>query len=189
MPNNILRTLFSESRARILAVMFADGAPPTSIRELARKTKLSHSGVRRELHRLADNGFLTSHCIARKICFAANPGHPLYSTLRELIQRTEGLADALRKVLSGDDVVLAFVYGGNPAESCGDINLLVVSDAPPREIARRIAKIPDPGRNIAPLVLDPAAYARRQRNDKGFRRIMALPKTLLCGDFEIPAKK
>lgn len=78
----------SRSRAKILGKLFKRENPSFYLRRLAREIGLSAPVVHRELKNLVETGLVLQNTDGNRINFSANPEHPLFSVLCELVAKT-----------------------------------------------------------------------------------------------------
>ena len=77
----------SRSRAEILKRLFTPETPAIYLRRLARETGFSAPVVHRELRTLLELGLVRQNSDGNRINFSANPEHPFFEPLCELVSR------------------------------------------------------------------------------------------------------
>ena len=117
--------------------------------------------------------------------------HPLFRPLREIVLKTEGLADVLREALGTEGVQFAFVYGSIAAANAtagSDVDIVVVGSLGLREAVRRLGPAHDVlAREINPNVWTRLEFDRRRsENDPFLSRVLAAPTIAVIG--EVPGK-
>jgi predicted nucleotidyltransferase/predicted transcriptional regulator with HTH domain len=173
---DLLGSLFrSRTRARILALLFADPEREWHVRGLAREVDDSPGNVRRELLRLAGAGYLTCRSQANLVLYRLNQSHPLYPELRALVSKTVGAERLVGEALAGvAGVRLAFLYGSYAAASerpGSDLDVMVVGSAAGREVHRALRPVEDElRREVNYVLLDEREFTRRWRENDGFLR-------------------
>lgn len=81
----------SQSRAEILKRLFASGRPTFYLRKLAREAELSAPVIHRELQNMLELELVRQNSDGNRVNFSANPDHPLYPVLCELVKQAENL--------------------------------------------------------------------------------------------------
>lgn len=104
----------SKTRLRLLIKFFSNPEIQGHLRGLAEEFGESTNAIRKELNNLSDAGFLVRVADKNKIAYQANPHHPLFQNLRDLIRRYLGFDRLLDAVLERmgevDEVVLTGDY-------------------------------------------------------------------------------
>lgn len=164
MPCNLL--LGPRARRAVLARTFLSPEREYHIRELVRLTGLAPRTVHQEVEKLVRADILTERRDGNRRHVRANERHPLFRPVREIILKTEGLADVLREALGADAIEFAFVFGsmaGQDAKAGSDVDLLVVGSLGLREAVRRLSAAHDVlGREINPSVWTRSEFDRRR---------------------------
>jgi len=148
----------SPLRVRLLALLVGQPGQRYDQRQLAERSGFNLLGVQKELKRLLALGLVTREAEGRQVYYQANPQHPWFPELRNLMLKTVGLVDVLREALEplAAKVKVAFVYGSlaageETAES--DIDLMVVGNVEFGEMADALAPVHDRlGREVNPTV-------------------------------------
>jgi predicted nucleotidyltransferase len=188
-----LNALMPKGRSRVLAALLLRPERELYLREIASRTGVSLSSVQKEVARLTAAGILLRTRRGRQTFYRANTRAPLFPDLRAVLLKTVGLADSLREALADERTKLAFVYGsvvtGEDREG-SDVDVLVVTDAGPREVSDRIGAVEEEiGREINAVVLTPTEYRERSRRGEHFLRgVMAGRKLYLIGDDDEAAR-
>ncbi len=117
----------SRTRNLLLLTFFSNVRNTGYLRGFAEEFCESTNSVRTELLRLADAGLLASRDIGRRRYYRANPRHPLYPELRNIVHKSMGL-DQVRELLSGrEDVLLVLAIGAYArGRDSGTIELMIV---------------------------------------------------------------
>jgi DNA-binding transcriptional ArsR family regulator len=87
MQRTLLHGLFPTVRAEVLRLLFTNPKQELYVRELARLSFLSLQTVQDELAKLDAAQLISSRSNGYHRFYRANPRHPLYGTLRNLIVR------------------------------------------------------------------------------------------------------
>jgi predicted nucleotidyltransferase len=184
MSNSLL--LGPTARRAILSRTFLDPSREHHLRELVRLTGLAPRSVQQEVEKLVGADLLVERRAGNRRYLRANDRHTLFRAIREIVLKTEGLADVLRDALSPDGVEFAFAYGSIAAaqpRAGSDIDLLIVGSVGLREVVRRLKPAHDVlGREINPNVWTRQEFERRRReNDPFLSRVLAGPTIPIVG--------
>ena len=136
--------LFGKTRRNVLALLFGQPDRSFYLREIVARAGSGISQVQKELEQLVAASHVLREQRANQVHFHANPEASIYGELRGIVTKTFGVADVLREALARfkDRVRLAFVYGSiakGTAHATSDIDLLLVADLPPSELAVPLA--------------------------------------------------
>jgi len=85
MQRTLLHGLFPVVRAEVLRLLFTNPGQELYVRELARLSFLSLQTVQDELAKLETSDLISSRSNGYHRFYRANPGHPLYATLRRMV--------------------------------------------------------------------------------------------------------
>jgi hypothetical protein len=119
--------------------------------------------------------------------YRAHQQRPLYPGISSLVLKTVGVVDVFRETLRDTPVSVAFIYGSNaasPAESAGDLDLLVIGSIGKRELEKRLtagARTVDRGINFSLLTLEQFKWQKKER-DQILSTILAAPRLFIIGD-------
>ena len=175
-----------DARRLILARTFLDPEREIHLRELARLTRLAPRTVQQEIDKLVAADLLRERRDGNRRYLRANDHHPLYRPVREILLKTEGLADVLRSALESGTVQFAVVFGSVAAgitTAASDVDLLIVGQMGLREAVRRLAPAHDElGRVINPIVWTPEEFVQRRRTDPFAVRLLAGPLISVIGE-------
>ena len=185
MLSNLL--LGPTARRAILARTYLDPTKEYHLRELVRRTGLAPRTVHQEVEKLVRADLLAERRDGNRRYLRANDRHPLFRPIREIVLKTDGLADVLRDALGSDGIEFALVFGSIAAATPtagSDIDLLVVGDIGLRDAVRRLRPAQDTlGREIVPNVWTRAEFDRRRRaRDAFLTRILEGPSVPVIGD-------
>jgi predicted transcriptional regulator len=87
----VLDLLFPEARAAVLRLLFSNTRVQRYVRELAVMSGLALRTIQEELATLSAAGVISSWSNGYHRFFKANPAHPLFSDLRNMIQKSSRL--------------------------------------------------------------------------------------------------
>jgi len=163
--NALEQFLGSRTRAGILSCLFGTSPQRVHLRALVRETGASLGTVQQDLKKLEAMGLIASERDGNRLYYSADPKHPLYSSLRELVQRTTGVYGVLRESLGTKDICYAYVFGSvasGKAKAGSDIDLMVIGAVSLRKLASRLAEdTAKLGREINPHVMTLEEYLGR----------------------------
>lgn len=180
--------LLGKVRARVLGLLYGHPDESFYLRQIVRQTGAGLGSVQREVAGLRDANLISREQRGRQVFFQANRRSELFEPLRALTDRSAGLADTLRTALEPDHdrIRCAFVYGScarGTAQADSDVDLFVIGDAAPHEIADRLfdtqARL---SREVNPTVMPAGEFSRRAAGDAFLRRVLDGPKIFLIGD-------
>ena len=183
----ILPLFRSEMQLRLLALLLLQPERSWTLQELATDLDAPQSSVHRELSRAEDAGLLVRDATARPHRFAAVADDPMYEPLATLLKHSVGVEAELRSVLDRPDVKAAIIYGSwarGTRRPDSDIDVLVVGDAPLRDLRRVVRPIgKTAGRTVDITLLSPDEFVRmREEGASYLRSVLEEPTTPLVGD-------
>ena len=183
---SLLSVLFPQVRAEVLRLLFAEAGRELHLRELTRRSGLGLGTVQDELAKLAGVDLVTSRRDGYRRYYRANAGHPLFSDLQQLVLKTAGLSDVLVEALQGvKGIEVAFLFGslaGGTGKAGSDVDLMVIGAAGLRQLAPRLRQASARlGREINPVTMTAAEFARRQRHDRFLMDVLAKDKLFVKG--------
>ena len=190
--------LSSRIRAAILRLLFSFDAKELYMRDLERRSGFSIGAIQTELKKLIRLELLKKRKDGNRIYFQANKEHPLYSDLRNLVLKTNGLVDIIKGALIHSDAIrYAFIFGSfarKEETSSSDIDLMVVGDLGLRHLTKMLSGLSDRlHREINPHCLSEQDFIRRKNAGEPFiNRICEESRLFIIGDendFEAMARK
>jgi DNA-binding transcriptional ArsR family regulator len=166
-----LDALLPKTRQGILAATLVQPRKAWYASELARRMGVPPSSLQRELRDLTVAGILKTHRQGRMAYYRATES-PVFSDLRGLLLKTAGLVEVLADALgpSSRRLKLAFVYGSianGSDRSDSDVDLLLVGDVLPADLARTLRKAGERlRREVNPIVytLEEFEYKRASKD-------------------------
>jgi predicted nucleotidyltransferase len=199
-PVNLSDALFSKVKQRVLALIFTHPERSFYTSEIVRNVHSGVGAVERELSKLERSGLVSVQWIGNQKHYRANQAAPIFGELRGLIEKTVGLAEAIKKSFKpyADAIKSAFVYGSvakGTDTAHSDIDLMVIGDdlnysdlyTAAQNVESKLR------RKVHPLFLSPEDW-RRKVSDKGsvFSKISSSPKIFIIGsekDLQLWASK
>jgi len=178
--------LSSRTRAEILRILFGLESREVHLREIVRRSGLTVGTVRDELKKLQRLDLIIVRRDGNRLYYKSNSDHQLFSTLRILVMKTNGLTEILKKGLEGPDITLAFVYGSiaeGKEKAASDVDLFVVGEIGLRGLASKLRGITEEiGREVNPFVINPEEFRRRiETGDHFVTQVLASPKLYIFG--------
>lgn len=176
----------SRVKAELLRLLFGLGHPELHLRELVRQSGLSLGTVQQELKRLTRVGLVIARKDGNRVCYRANPDHPVHRDLCSLVLKTDGLVGVLQPAFKTPDVTLAFVFGSvarGYTNAASDVDLMVIGSVGLRRLATLLSGLADRlGREINPHVMTPEEFAeRKQQRDHFMTSVLGTPRLFVKG--------
>ena len=133
-PSSLAPILRSDTQGRILARLLTDSTKSYSMSELVEWAGSSMPTVQREVRRAEDAGIVETERVGPTRLVRANPDHPLFDALRQIVLATYGPPIVVAREfadIDGADAVLLFGswaarYLGQPGRAPNDIDVLVI---------------------------------------------------------------
>jgi predicted nucleotidyltransferase len=194
--SSLQKLLSSRVRAEIFRLLFGVQDRELHARELGRQSGLNEASIRQEMVKLKELDLVVDRRDGNRIYYKANRDHPIYPEIHNLVLKTTGLIDVLRKAIEKDDISTAFVFGSvatGQESANSDIDLMVVSPISLRSLSARLSDVAAMvGRETNPHVMTAAEFhKRRQAKDHFVTHVLRGPKLFIRGnksDFEAMAK-
>ena len=184
---DLVQVVSSRVKAEIFRLLFGLRQPELHLREIVRQSGLSLGTVQQELKGLAAAGIVKARRDGNRVCFSANPDHPVHRELSALVLKTNGLAGVLAKALQDKAVNLAFVFGSiargeTRAES--DVDLMLIGSVGLRRLTALLSGVAEiVGREINPHILTPDEFCERKKNrDHFITSVLASPRIFVKGN-------
>lgn len=195
--NLLADILSSKVRAEVFRILFGGLERELHHREIARRSGLSESAVRQELHKLTALDLINRRESGNRVYYSANSDHPLYREIYRLVLKTVGMADIFRKALFDQPVDVAFIFGSvaeGAESSSSDIDIMVIGDIGLRKLVNVFSGLTEQtGREINPHVMTRKEYVKRiQAGDHFVTHVIAGPRIYIVGtkdDFETMGKE
>ncbi len=168
----LAKILSSRTRAEIFRLLLGLDPGELHLREIARQAGFVIQTVRQELAKLESIGIVSARRSGNRLYYRANVDHPLYTDLHNIVLKTVGLVDLLKKSMEGHEIIAAFVFGSiatGSEDASSDIDLMVIGDISLRELAGLLAEAQHAlGREINPYPLSSKEYIHRIENEDHF---------------------
>jgi len=158
----------SAHQGQLLALVLLDPEAEHSLSDLARRLRVHHTTVNREVDRLETAGLLRSRRVGNLRLVRGDPTSPVLAEVRALALKTLGPAYVLAQELDRvGGIEAAWIYGSWAARAAGqpgpppqDLDVLVVG-TPDRNAVHRAARAAEErlGREVNALIRSPEAWA------------------------------
>ena len=166
--NSLAELLSSRVKAEMFRLLFGTASRELHVREIERQSGLADATVRQELKRLSGLGVVEARQDGNRTYYRANTRHPLYPDIRNLVLKTNGLAEVLRTALESPDIQLAFVFG-SVAASTETVDLMVIGPISLRRLSKLLSGLATRvGREINPHVFTVAEFTQRKKTRDHF---------------------
>lgn len=191
-PTSLADALFSATQQRVLGFLFGQPERSFFATELIGLVGAGSGAVQRELARLAQSGLVTVTRVGTQKHYQANPQSPIFAELRDITQKTVGLAEPLREALAplAPQIAAAFVFGSvakRTDTAASDVDVLVLSDSVDYADAFSALQSAEArlARRINPTVYAPADWRKKRKEGNAFVvRVSAQPKVFVIGTEE-----
>jgi predicted nucleotidyltransferase len=161
--------LSSNIRAEIFRNLFGVEKQSLHLREIERRTGFAVGTVQQEIKKLLRLDIITRIKDGNRSYYKANTDHPLYPEIRNLVLKTNGLADLIKNVLSAEaKIKIAFVFGSfarKEEKAISDVDLMVIGDIGLRKLTGLLMDVSEKlGREINPYRLTESEFIKRKRS-------------------------
>lgn len=184
----MIHRLFS-SRARVEILKLFLFNPDNSFyqRQISNLTNQSIRGVQRELENLQKIGLLKRAAQGNRIYYKINKGCPIFEELKNILFKTAGIAEVLKRNLSGNRIKIAFIYGSYARGGEGlasDIDLMVIGDISSKELSTMLSKPKKELMREINYIVFPAKefISRVRRKDHFLNSVLKDKKIFIIGD-------
>lgn len=183
---NVHEVLFSDSRAKILALILLNPKKRYYLRQITRLIGKGHGAVQRELERLAQANLVTTERQGNRVYYQANQACLVFQPLRDLVSFTVGPAGQIAKALAPvkDSIDVAFIYGSNATYStteASDIDVIIIGHLDYDDAMSRMTRLQDVlNCEINPAIFDPKDFQSRCK-DPFIKNVLKNPKLFVVG--------
>lgn len=184
----MLDALFPSTKQKVLILFFTHPDRSYHLREIIREVQAGKGAVERELRNLSETGILSKRKEHSNTIYTANRNCPIYDEIHNLIVKTAGVADIIRKHLEAESGIrYAFIFGSTASgtmDSLSDIDVLVTGDIDYSDITAALFRAEDQlDRHITPVVYSYEEFKQRFADRDNFLiKILTAPKIMLIGD-------
>jgi predicted nucleotidyltransferase len=124
--------LLKRNKGDLLRIFYAHPERAFYMHELGRMVGKKPGLFQRTLNTLVAEGVLASNYQARERYFRLNKEYPLYNELRGIVEKTIGITETLKKILSTiPRIDIAFVYGSyarGAQNAASDVDVFIVGE-------------------------------------------------------------
>jgi uncharacterized protein len=179
--------LSSNIRAEIFRNLFGVSQQSLHLREIERRTGFAVGTVQQEIKKLKRLDIITQIKDGNRVYYKANTDHPLYPDIRNLVLKTNGLADLLKDVLSAETKIkIAFVFGSvarQEEKAISDVDLLVIGDIGLRKLTGLLMDVSGKlGREINPHRFTESEFiSRKKEKDHFLQQVLKSHKIFIIG--------
>lgn len=185
----------SETRRRLLGLLFAQPDLEVYQRELERQLRMSIGAVQHEIRKLEADGLLKRRKLGNLALFSLNRAHPLYDEFASIVAKTVGIAPALADALRDlNGVKIAFIYGshvslfGKTSEArswsaASDVDVMVIGELDAKTLAAAHRSLGERyRREINSVLLSPSELRHKiQEHDSFLLEVLGKPILPLSG--------
>ena len=174
----------SKLRSRLLSYFFTNPEKSLYIRELGIILDLDPGNLSRELRKLEQEGIFTSYTKGQIKFYSLDKKYPLFSDLKNIIFKTEGVEGSLRRLVSEyAGITLAFIYGSyakGKERGGSDIDIVVVGSFPRDEFTRKLRALEAKLNREANFnSYTKAEFAKESKKNGGFLNTIIKDKVIL----------
>ena len=184
--NLLAQILSSKVRSEIFRLLFGTETRELHLREIERKTGFAIGTVRQETAKLLEIGLLIKRRDGNRTYFFANKDHPIYNNIHEIVLKTAGLADVLKKPLIHPSIRFAFIFGSiadGTEKPYSDIDLFVIGDLGLRAIIKLLKESSQKlEREINTITMTENEFINRKlANEHFISQVLESPKLMIIG--------
>ena len=184
--NLLAEILSSKVRAEIFRILFGTEVQEYHLREIQRRAKLAIGTVQQEATKLVKLELIIKQRDGNRTYYKANKEHPLYQEIHNLVLKTTGLAELLRKSLSIETIKFAFVFGSFAAgteKSESDIDIFIIGEISLRTVSKVLKEpVLRIGREINPHIMTSKEFITRKKDQEHFvKNVIESPKIMIIG--------
>lgn len=181
--------LFPTTRQRVLGLLFGQPDRQFGIVELIELAGVGRGAVQREVEQLVEHGLVSVVRDRSLKRYQANRSASIFEELRSIVEKTTGVAGALRDALApiAGQIELAILYGSVATardRATSDIDVLVVSDTLTLEAVFEALQVGERrlGRSVNPTLYTSEEWRKRRKSKNAFvTKLMAGPFVTLVG--------
>src|SRR5438477_144210 len=180
-------TLFGQTRAAVLSVLYSHVGETFYLRQLARLTEIAVGPVQREMRQLVAAGLVTRKTVGTQTLYTANQKSPVFREIKNLVNKTVGMHDALSDALDPlrERINLAFVYGSvarSRETEHSDVDLMIIGRVDFDEVVESLAGAEKTlNREINPTVYSIREFGKKVRGNF-LKTVLADKKLFIIGD-------
>lgn len=178
----------SKTKRDILKKFLSNPDERYYVRQLAVILDSSVGAIHRELIKFEKSGILKSQNVGNLRFFYINKENPLFTELKQMIFKTEGVKGRTEVELKNIKGIKAgFIYGSFAKEKergDSDIDLFLVGDIDEKELLPKISRLEEEfNREINYTIYTPEELKKERKNKNSFiSEVLKGPKIFLIGD-------
>lgn len=186
--NLLAQLLSSQVRAEIFRLLFNGNKSSIHLRDLQRKSQLSIGTIQKEIGHLKSLDLVIPERDGNRLYYTANSDHPLYKEICGLVEKTSGVTEKLKEVLSSiKGIECAFIFGSyakGEEKSHSDIDLIIIGDVGQRALSSKFREITEQTeREINPYIYSLKSWKEKiKKRDHFIKTVMSSDKIFLIGD-------
>lgn len=166
-------SLRSELTKKLLNYFFINPWEKLYVNEISRKFNLDKRNLVKKIKELEQEGILKSESRGNLKLYSIDKGYRLYSEYKNIILKTFGLGDKLRKIIqSTPGIKEAYIYGSYALGKMGahsDIDLLIVGNHNILQLQRKLNQLQkETDREINVVNMDNKEYENRIKKKDSF---------------------
>ena len=132
-------------KRKLFSYVFTHSDESFYVRELAGLIDEDPGNLSRELRKLEEEGLFYSVERANAKFYSLNKNHPLFSEIKKIVLKTEGVAGRLKDLLDKyNGISLAFIYGSyarGTEKKGSDVDLILVGEFSESKITRELRSL------------------------------------------------
>jgi predicted nucleotidyltransferase len=189
--NLLSQILSSQVRAEIFRLLFSDEKSSIHLRDLQRQSGLSIGTIQKEIAHLKKLDLVLARRDGNRLYYTANSDHPLYKEICRLVEKTSGIAERIKEVLSSiKGIECAFIFGSyskGEEKSHSDIDLIIIGAVGLRTLSSIFKNLTEKTqREINPHVYSMKSWKEKlKKKDHFIKSIMNDKKIFLIGDEDV----
>lgn len=189
--NILAQLLSSQVRAEIFRLLFSGKKSSIHLRDLQRKSQLSIGTIQKEIAHLKDLDLVTSERDGNRLYYTANFNHPLYKDICGLVEKTSGVSEKIKEILSAiKGIECAFIFGSfakGEEKSHSDIDLIIIGEVGLRTLSSKLKVLTEQTeREINPHIYSLKSWKEKlKKNDHFIKSVMGEKKIFLIGDEDV----
>ncbi len=187
--NTIGTTLFGKTRRLVLALLYGNTNEAYYLRQIVRLTGVGLGPLQRELRQLTDAAIILRTIRGNQVYYQANPDSLIFNELKNIVRKTFGVADVIRKALEKDTdkIRVAFIFGSiaRSADSkASDIDVMLIGEITFDEAITMLTPAEESLHREINIVVYPVSEFRKKiREDHYFvKTVLEEDKIFLIGD-------
>jgi DNA-binding transcriptional ArsR family regulator len=187
--DNLSAALFGKTRRAVLSLLYGHTDESFYIRRILRVVNAGHGAVQRELKQLADAGILHRIVQGQQVYYQANDKCPIFNELKNIVRKTFGIADVIRKSLEplADRIDAAFIFGsvaGSADNRASDLDLMIIGEITFDDAVSALSKAEaDLQREVNAVVYSTAEFRKRVKEKHHFiAEVLEGDKIFVIGD-------